>query len=111
MSLINTFPSSGFVRRIGATRPFAVIDLRTDATFSPSGIGAAPDPRRYGKRTRFHRPGSSLFGWLRLWRHRSIERRALLELTADQLADIGLTADAVHSEARRWPWDGRDQPR
>ena len=92
MSSTSTFPLPKFVRRIGATRLFAVIDLPTDDIFSPKA-------------------GSSLFGWLLLWRHRSIERRALLELTADRLADIGLTADAVRSEARRWPWDGRDQPR
>jgi len=47
---------------------------------------------------------------LLLWHQRSRERRALLDLTPEQLADIGLSAEDADNEARRWAWEGANRP-
>jgi uncharacterized protein YjiS (DUF1127 family) len=39
-----------------------------------------------------------------LWSQRSRERRALGELDARELADIGITRQAAEREARKWFW-------
>jgi uncharacterized protein YjiS (DUF1127 family) len=41
--------------------------------------------------------------------HRARERRRLLELSDDQLRDIGLTPFEARHETSRWPWDGYDR--
>ncbi len=41
---------------------------------------------------------------LALWHGRASQRRALLELDAERLADLGLTADEVATEARKPFW-------
>ena len=111
MSSSSTFPSSDFTRLIGATGFFRLIDLRTDDAFSLSEAGSATASSRRGERIALSKRGWSLFGWMSLCLDRSVERRALLELTDDQLTDIGLTRDMARSEARRWPWVGLDEAR
>ena len=43
-------------------------------------------------------------GQLSLWRHRWVTRRQLLELTAAELADIGLTTSEQRAEGAKAFW-------
>ncbi len=62
-------------------------------------IAATPATSR-GART------AALLAWLALCLLRRRERRALQELTDQQLKDIGLSRADVERECRRRPWDG-----
>ncbi len=62
-----------------------------------------------------HRPRQTPVGWLlsvvrlcaaliRTWQQRSRQRRALAELDARLLRDIGVHARAARAEYRKWFW-------
>ena len=54
---------------------------------------------------------ADLLAWLALCLMRRRERRALQELTDQQLKNIGLSRADVERECRRWPWDGSARER
>ncbi len=48
---------------------------------------------------------TGFFGWLILAREVRRQRRALADLTPEQLQDVGLTPDQARREAQRLVWD------
>lgn len=63
--------------------------------------------RRQGSRVAMDRPVAALRLALRTW----LTRQALPELTARELADIGMTQTTALTEAARLPWDSAPGPR